>query len=109
MKPRLKNYFDWEQKEIFHLSMNSSHFFDYYWRSRNPMGLTKISEINIQDNSCQWRVKFLSVNMEYTPHDTVIALDSCNSGHSENYDNKLKTNWMKFPTKWHYKTLYFGS
>ena len=31
----------------------------------------------------------LSADVEYTPHETVDASDSCNSGHSENYDKNF--------------------
>ena len=44
----------------------------------------------------------LSASVEYTPHDTVVTLDSCNSGHSEDYEKMLKFS-LKFPTKWYTK------
>ena len=31
----------------------------------------------------------LSANVGYIRHDTVVTSDSCNSGHSENYDEKI--------------------
>ena len=39
-------------------------------------------------------LKSLSANVEFTPHDTVVTSDRCNSGH------KIMKKSMKFPTKW---------
>ena len=47
----------------------------------------------------------LTTNVKYTWHDTVVTSDSCNSGHSENYENFLTflSKSLKFPTKWYTK------
>ena len=47
----------------------------------------------------------LSANVGYIRHDTVVTSDSCNSGHSENYENILTFSCksLKFSTKWYTK------
>ena len=47
----------------------------------------------------------LSANVGYIRHDTVVTSDSCNSGHSENYEKLLTFSCKSFKF---YKTLYFG-
>ena len=49
-----------------------------------------------------WMLFFnpLSDDVEYTPHDTVVASDSCKSGHSKNYEIFFWHKSVKFPTKW---------
>ena len=51
------------------------------------------------------KINPLSANPEYTPHDTVVTSDSCNSGHSENYELffDVLVKELKFPTKWYTK------
>ena len=45
----------------------------------------------------------LSANVGYIRHDTVVTSDSCNSGHSENYERCSQILWkrIKFATKWY--------
>ena len=47
----------------------------------------------------------LSANVGYIRHDIVVTSDSCNSGHSENYENLLTFSCksLKFSTKWYTK------
>ena len=47
----------------------------------------------------------LTTNVKYTRHDTVVTSNSCNSGHSENYESFLTFSCksLKFPTKWYTK------
>ena len=47
----------------------------------------------------------LSANHEHIQNDTVITSDSCNSGHSENYEQILTFSYksLKFSTKWYTK------
>ena len=40
----------------------------------------------------------LSTNVEYTPHNTVVTSDSCNSGHVENYEK----NWHFRRRAWNF-------
>ena len=53
----------------------------------------------------RYTVNPLSANVEYIRHDTVVTSDSCNSGHSENYEKILifSCKSLKFSTEWYTK------
>ena len=52
----------------------------------------------------------LSANVGYIRHDIVVTSDSCNSGHSENYEKifDIFVQELEIFYKMVYKTLYFG-
>ena len=53
----------------------------------------------------RWVRNPLSANVEDTPREAVATSDSCNCGHSENYEKELTFSCksLKFPTKWYTK------
>ena len=49
-------------------------------------GIKKILKELTRQGWCWKIVNPLTTNVKYTWHDTVVTSDSCNSGHSENYE-----------------------
>ena len=89
---------------VLKLKMNTSSFsFFFYWN----LQLLELSIIlTVFLLSFEFFFNLLSANVEYTLHETVITSDSCNSGHSKNYETLiLSCKSLKFPTKW-YRTLW---
>ena len=62
-------------------------------------------ETELLQYPCSAIINPLSANVGYIRHDAMVTSDSCNSGHSENYEISLTFSCksLKFSTKWYTK------
>ena len=84
----------------------------------SDLKLSKYSLFRLKDGlSCKQALKWarhityfynpLNANVQYTQHDTVVTSDSCNSGHSQNYEKTFDifAQELEISYKMVYKTL----